>query len=167
MLTESLSGLQEKDTAVNELKRLQSSVRATQMVEVTKENRVLLDEVGRLREMNAVLKQQLVAREETYAEEVSSLKMQLQQLKRERKACACHADKHGAWAHYGWGYDEQSTAKQLLNRSRYAYDAIFHALKFCGDSSASAILGSPNINSNPVEVQIRALMDFLSQQGSR
>jgi hypothetical protein len=157
--------LQEKDNAVHELKRLQSSVRATQMSEVARENKVLLDEVDRLRQMNAVLKQQVVAKEGACAGQLASVREELQQCKQERKACVCQAKQSNAWAREGWGYDEHSTAKQMLDRSRCAYDAIFDALRFCVESSTGTIFNTSS--KHPVEVQIRTHFEFLSQQSFR
>lgn len=139
------------------------------MTEVTRENKVLLEEVDRLRQMYAVSKQQLAVKDEACTKQVASLREELQRLKHVHKGCVCCASQHDAWSRDGWGYDDQSTAKQLLNRSRYAYDAIFNALRFCVESSAGANLGSSNANSrmHPVDAQIRSLMEFLSQQGVR
>lgn len=136
------------------------------MNEKEAENRVLLEEVDRLRQMNAVLKGQLAAKEEACAGQVSSLREELQQLKQERRACVCLASQKETWNREGWGYDEQSTAKQLLNRSRCAYDAVFHALRFCEESSVTN-LGPSNTSKHPVDVQIGVLVDFLSEQSCR
>lgn len=159
--------LQEKDSAVNELKRLQVSIRATQMDEVSRENKVLLDEVDRLRQMNDVLKKQLAAREETCTGQLTAMKEELQQHKRVGRACICQASEQETWNREGWGYDEQLTAKKMLSRLRCAYDTAFQALSFCVESSASGKLGASERSKNSVEVQIRALMDFLSTQASR
>lgn len=138
------------------------------MSECSKENRVLLEEVDRLRQMNAVLKKQLVAKGEACAGQVDSLREELQQFKRDCKACVCYASQNDAWTREEWGYDEQSTAKKLLIRSRCSYDAIFNALRFCMESSTGANMTGANSSSrHPVDVQIRDLFDFLSQQGFR
>lgn len=141
-------------------------MRATQLNEKEAENRVLLEEVDRLRQMNAVLTGQVAAKEEACAGQVSSLREELQQLKQERRACVCLASQKATWTNEGWGYDEQRTAKQLLARSRCSYEAVFHALRFCADSSV-ANLGSSNTSSHPVDVQVRALVEFLSEQSFR
>jgi hypothetical protein len=136
------------------------------MSEATRENKVLLNEVDRLRQMNAVLKKQLAAKEEAYAGQLESLREEVQQCKQERKACVCQARYSNAWAREEWGYDEQSTAKLMLDRSRCAYDAIFHALRFCKESSTGTPLGSPKASSKHL-VDVPTLLEFLSQQSFR
>eukprot|EP00892_Ulva_mutabilis_P005559 jgi/Ulvmu1/3375/UM156_0032.1 len=120
----------EKCDLSKEMQSIQTSMRATRVAELEKENHVLMTEVARLRRMQDCVNQKMIARNKATGADMLALQRAISELQLERKRCLCipgfHIQDGNCWTRKPGG-----TVAELRGRSRLAHDAIEHTVKCC------------------------------------
>lgn len=151
--------VQEKCDLSKQLDGIQTSMRATRVCELEKENHVLMAEVDRLRQINDCVRKKMLTRKAENDADALLFQSKIAELEFERRRCLCMPGVYSQGGKF-FARKPKDTWADLRYRSKLAHDALEHAVDCC-----KLVLCADSVDSGSyVEREVMQLLEILSSR---